>query len=211
MNTSIVEILQKKWVLSTFVGSLSFAAGLGVGYYIFNPKPEEPEKPVEDNGQMSLFDYEPETIEEEYEEIEEPEITYENVNVFETVLSNWDYEIEIAQRGEGLPYVIHYDEFMANESNYQQETLTYYSADDILADQSDTPIYNYSKLMGDLRFGHGSNDQNVVYIRNDQLHMEWEILNHSGSFEEEVVGLEIEERYAAQDLKHSNNMKFRME
>jgi hypothetical protein len=212
METQISELLQKRWVVYSFVGAISFTAGFIAGNKLVKAKPEiehnqEPEKPE----QMSLFEYQ-DNIEEFFEELDqEPEETYETVNVFHSNISSWDYDTEIAQRGEGLPYVIHYDEFMGGESGYNQETLTYYEKDDILADQSDTPIYNYPKLLGDLNFGHGSNDSNVVYIRNDQVHMEWEVLRHSGSYSEEVVGYSIEEEYEAQDLKHANHLKFRME
>jgi hypothetical protein len=98
---------------------------------------------------------------------------------------------------------------MNNEMDYNQETLTYYKGDDIVADQSDTPIYNHSGLMGDLKFGHGSGDANVVYIRNDSIQMEWEVLLHEGSFEVEVVGLQVEREYEESDIKHAHERRFR--
>lgn len=121
-------------------------------------------------------------------------------NVFEGT-TEWDFDEELKRRAFNMPYILHVDEFIQNESEFQQETLTYYAGDDVLADQMETPIYNYSELMGNLRFGHGSNDPNVVYIRNEKIKMEWEIIRHTGLFAVEVRGLEIEQEYEEQDNK----------
>lgn len=134
---------------------------------------------------------------------------------FETlVISNhddgdWDYEAELSTRDPRAPYVIHQEEFINDEMGYHQETLSYYAGDDIMADTDDTPIYNYSGLMGELKFGHGSRDPNVVYIRNDAIHMEWEVLLNPGAFSEEVLGLALE-KDNENDLRHSVQ-KFRRE
>lgn len=129
-------------------------------------------------------------------------------NVFASQ-DTWDFEVELANRNAARPYVIHQDEFMADEMDFNQETLTYYEGDDILADADDTPIYDYQGLMGTLQFGHGTSDPNVVYLRNEVLHMEWEILRHYGRFEQEVLGLAMEKE-AEDELRHSV-LKFRDE
>lgn len=149
----------------------------------------------------------------EPEDEDEPEVEVTVVrNVFQSAPDDqWVYDDEIALREQnpGDPYVIHHDEFMNNEKDYSQETLTYYKGDDIVADQEDKPIYNYAGLMGSLKFGHGSGDPNVVYIRNDSIHMEWEVLLHESSFEVEVMGLVVEEQYEEADIKHANVRRFR--
>lgn len=137
------------------------------------------------------------------------DIQPERRNVFVPVMEEWNEEFEQANRDLDGPYVIHKDVFLENETEYQQETLTYYEGDDIMADQQDTPIYGYAGLTGDLKWGHGSEDPRVVYIRNDQIRREWEILRHSGRFEFEVEGHSLEEGYEVGDLKHSKVLKFR--
>lgn len=134
------------------------------------------------------------------------------VNIFTNPENVWDQEAEIASRIDGEPYVIHIDEYTENENGYRQETLTYYMGDDVVCDAADTPVYGYPGLMGDIKgnFGHGSGDKNVVYIRNDEHHMEWEILRHQSSFEVEVLGSQAEEQFAEKDLQHSSSpRKFR--
>jgi len=133
----------------------------------------------------------------------EPEPHILVTNVFAKEDDEWNYENELATRTKKIPYVIHEDEFILDEMGFTQETLTYYAGDDIMADGQDTPLYNYEGLMGELMFGHGTKDPNVVYIRNEGIRMEWEILRHSGFFEVEVLGHTIEDQYTDKELKHS--------
>ena len=117
----------------------------------------------------------------------------------------WDEEFEISQRTHNAPYIIHADDYVKDEFGFKQETVTYYEGDDIMATMADVPIYNWTSMMGELRWGHGSKDPNVVYVRNEMMRKEWEILRESGSFEEIVQGLHIEDN----ELKHSTLRKFR--
>lgn len=127
----------------------------------------------------------------------------------------WNLEEEMRRRSDTQPYILHKDEFWADEKNYTQTTLTYYDGDNILADEEEAPIYNHERVTGPLKFGHGSGDKNVVYIRNDKLRAEYEILYDSGLFSVEVLGLDIpdnarvRDRPRDRDLRHSNYRKFR--
>jgi hypothetical protein len=224
---NIKLIVNQKWVVPAIVGSLSFTAGFFTNHAVNKYKTSKNKDVTEGNVQMTIFDDFSDDWDEVVSEVEEflvaehiteeveapedvPEITL-NKNVFSGDLSYWNYESELQYRNDGQPYIIHYDEFMTNETNYPQETLTYYRGDDIVADQQDSPIYNYASLMGELRFGHGSNDPNVVYIRNDQIHMEWEVLLHEGSYSYEVAGIDKLQEYEADDIRHANDRKFRMD
>lgn len=164
-------------------------------------------------------------LREELEEVEEDGTPEEAVvgtvsqNVFVNgepidVGEGWDYEEERQRRNPTQPYVIHADEFHSDEMGYSQITLTYYAGDNILVDENDVPIYNYEQVIGELKFGHGSEDENVFHVRNDKRRAEYEIIQHEGLFSVEVLGLEIENnaRASARELKHSNHrQKFRME
>lgn len=133
-------------------------------------------------------------------------------NIFANrVIIEFDEEAEKENRKEGAPYIIPIHVFVENEHDWRQETVTYYVGDDVVAGENDEPIYNYSDLMGDLRFGYGSNDPNVVYIRNEKYRREWEVLRHTGHFGIEVLGHQIESEYEANDLKHSADRKFRQD
>lgn len=106
---------------------------------------------------------------------------------------NWNYPAEMAQRTSTAPYIIHQDEFATNETEYGQSTLTYYSGDKILADEDDTVVNNVDDLVGEdnlKRFGHGTDDMNILFIRNPVIEVEYEICRSPGSYEQEVMGLE---------------------
>lgn len=215
MYFSIEKFPLKGVTAPIIFGAASFGIGFYIGSRYFSKKNILDD--VQENEQMSLFEYY------ESEEIQEPEeIQYSEeaeeilnqpviLNVFDGYKNNWDWDIEMMHREDNTIYVIHYEEFVNNESNYSQETLTYYAGDDILTDQMNTPIYDYQKMTGKLDFGHGSKDPNIVFIRNDEIHMEWEILREEGKYQIEVLGYDIEEDYERSDLKHSNSYKFREE
>lgn len=147
---------------------------------------------------------------------DEVEVSSKVTNIFREAKENpvdigelWDYEVELQNRKGSTPYVIHVDEYMADEAGLDQSTLTYYRGDDILTDSHDVPIYNHAEVTGELKFGYGSNDPNVCYIRNPRLKSEYEILLSHGSYEVEVLGLQFEE-----ELEHSSKRqlpKFREE
>lgn len=148
--------------------------------------------------------------------ISEPEDA-ELINIFrKDVDPTWDYEAELQTRTDDAPYVIHKTEFIEDEMGYRQDTVTYYEGDDIMCDSQETVIFNPRSLMGEFaeRWGHGSEDENVVYIRNEKMEMEWEILRHTGSYSIEVAGLEIEHNdRRGGNLAHAQPrvLKFRQE
>lgn len=124
----------------------------------------------------------------------ESEDEKEVVNVFASSGDDdWDYEEELKNRTTEAPYVIHKDEFWAEESGYDQTTLTYFAGDDILVDDRETPIYDYKSVIGELKFGHGSGDPNVFHVRNDRHRAEYEVLRDRGHYSIEVLGLSAEE------------------
>lgn len=122
----------------------------------------------------------------------------------------WDYKTELESRTDDAPYIIHVDEFVAGESGWgSNSTLTWYEGDNILCDSTDKPIYNAQETVGELRFGHGSKDPNIVYVRNPKLQTEYEILRDEGSYQEIVLGEQIEAEGRSADLKHSHQRRFR--
>jgi hypothetical protein len=88
-------------------------------------------------------------------------------------------------------YVIHLDE-RGQEDAYDEITLTYYQGDDVLCDAEDKVIDDQERVVGveNLdKFGHGSNDVNVVYVRNDAMQLDIEIVKSDKTYAEEVHGL----------------------
>lgn len=134
------------------------------------------------------------------------------INIFSTTIDEWDYDVEVAHRTQDAPYIIHRDEFFGEEEGYSQSTITWYAGDDILCDENDAPIYNPERIVGTLIFGHGSNDPNVVYVRNDRLQAEYEVLRDDGHYVTEILGQHIDDEMAADDIKHARGvLRFRPE
>jgi hypothetical protein len=111
--------------------------------------------------------------------------------------TGWEFDEEIATRSTERPYIIHQDEYQANESGYKQEVLTWYAGDEVLTDEQEQPITNADELV-DLnhmsRFGHGTDDFNVLFVRNDSISTEYEICRMPTSYEEEIAGLSNDEQ-----------------
>ena len=108
--------------------------------------------------------------------------------------ADWNYPEELQNRSEDHPYVIHQDEFKQGESGYDQTTYTWYAVDEIMVEEgSKDPLtdIDFSVGLENLnRFGHGTDDVDVVFVRNDKLELEYEICRLHSSYEEEVVGLD---------------------
>jgi hypothetical protein len=129
-------------------------------------------------------------------------------SIFPENKDTWDQEAEDRERTPSTPYVLHKDEYWREERGYSQTTLTYYEGDDILVDQEDVPIYGFNSIVGAMQFGHGTDDPNVFYVRNDSLKAEYEIIKDRGRYEVIILGLQAEEEAERGSLKHSYS-KFR--
>jgi uncharacterized membrane-anchored protein YhcB (DUF1043 family) len=138
----------------------------------------------------------------QHHDIEGPLVT----SVFNEEDDGWDYEVEVPLRTKEKPYIIHRDEFFSNEEDYTQDSLTWYEGDEILVDDHDTPVYNAESIVGTLKFGHGSGDSGICYVRNDKLESEFEIILDHGYYQTEVLGQQIEH-----SRKGKKQPKFKLE
>jgi hypothetical protein len=137
--------------------------------------------------------------------VEVTETVDRNIFVDGHALDDFDYAAEVAKRDPDIPYVITHDEFMENENGWTHQSLTYFNGDDVLVDDQQMPIPDIEEVVDSenlTKFGHGSRDPNVVYVRNERLETEFEITMRQTEFGKEVAGLG--------ELKHSAPLrKFR--
>ncbi len=120
-------------------------------------------------------------------------------------LGEWDYSKELKSRDPREPYVIHIDEWQENASEYEKTDLTFYEGDEVLSDDNDTVIAELDEAIGFdnlTKFGHGSGDPNVVFIRNDVREVLYEVARSYGSYSLEVHGLDPTDH-----LKHSDERR----
>jgi hypothetical protein len=127
----------------------------------------------------------------------------ETLNVFDQPEPEIEEEIDVYSlpRDPEVPYIIHKDEYDITPDGYEQYTLTYFEGDDVLSDDRDRVIEDQDKTvgLGNLsKFGIGSGDPNIVYIRNEELKVDIEVVHSDGKYATEVHGFQDDE------LKHSS-------
>lgn len=127
-------------------------------------------------------------------------------NIFESPHGEWNYEEEAKNRGPRDPYVIHVDEFQGEESGFRQAQLTYYAGDDVMTDEDDQPVFNFEEIVGPLMWGHGSNNGDLFFVRNPRLEAEYEITRSYESYAHAILGIEAEEKAAAEEVRHSRRL-----
>lgn len=94
------------------------------------------------------------------------------------------------EKEEKEPYVITIDVYLASE-NRAKEVLTYYEADDTLVNSAEE-IVQAKELIGEHgleKFGSGSQDPDVVYIRNEADGTDYEVTMSHASYSESVLGV----------------------
>lgn len=112
-------------------------------------------------------------------------------------LSVFDYGAELAARSSEEPYVLSHDEYMANEFDYTQVDWTYFAGDGILVDSEERPVEDIRGTVGKenlKKFGHGSGDENIVFVRNEKREIEYEITRSSAKYTTTVGFLEHSDR-----------------
>lgn len=173
-------------------------------YYTVMPEKPDPEDLAKQYAEEEPAD---EQMEEALEALKQytgqaliPEGSEVEVKVEETVTTTifdredayFDYDVEVSKRNEIDPFIITKEEFYHNEPEHDQVALTYYEADDIVSDGKDLPVEDVDNTVGRealQRFGAGSGDRNVVYVRNPRMQTDFEVVSSPGSYAEEVHGI----------------------
>lgn len=103
------------------------------------------------------------------------------------------------ERSEHKPYIITVGEFMdekigdEGDEDFDKLTLTYFEEDDTLVDERQSPIPEVEKLVTRFalsHFGDGSEDENIVYVRNHHIQTDFEICLEQTSYAKTVLGVD---------------------
>lgn len=106
-------------------------------------------------------------------------------------LKHLKYETETASENkteakEQRPYVVTPEEFGQADEDYDIVSLIYYK-DGVLADDYDVPIENVDDIVGLESLNHfGEYVEDAVFVRNDKLKVEYEIILHERNFSDVV-------------------------
>jgi hypothetical protein len=94
------------------------------------------------------------------------------------------------RRSNSMIYVITLKEFADEQEDYEKVTLTWYKEDNALLDQRNIPIRDVDGTIGTefhKWFGYESGSDFVVYVRNNGLEHDFEVVLNEGSYAGEVL------------------------
>ena len=77
------------------------------------------------------------------------------------------------------------------DGDWEKISLEYYEEDDVVLDNSVEPMTHVDELLGEenlKKFGHGSKDPRIVYIRNEYYETDFEVRIMQGSYVKDVLG-----------------------
>lgn len=98
-------------------------------------------------------------------------------------------QLKEARADADKPYIISVEDFSEEMPHYDKETILYYEVDNTLADNNDEIIQDVSGTIGDNAlesFGVDSDDEDIVYIRNGRLGIDYEVIRQHKSFAEYI-------------------------
>ena len=75
-----------------------------------------------------------------------------------------------------------------DESDFVGLTYTYFNEDDILLDEGDDVVDKPEELVGDM-LSHFDDRQEVMYVRNNALGIDFEIIRRFSSYAEDILGV----------------------
>lgn len=127
------------------------------------------------------------------EEPNEEEFTEEDKKETEKVIKQLDYtsyskpdaNVELMEESEDIPYVIKPEEF-GEFDDYEEISLTFW-ADQILTDDDDEILEDVNRVIGFDSLNHfGEYEDDSVYVRNDRLKCDYEILLDQRKYEDVI-------------------------
>lgn len=103
-----------------------------------------------------------------------------------------DYDIR-GRSNKGQPFQITAGEFCNSRTYYDKVSLNYFAGDEVVADDRDEVVEDASRILGDIQEAFDDpRSPSVVYIRNEELEVDYEISLVDGRYSKEVLHLDEE-------------------
>ena len=128
---------------------------------------------------------------------EEKKVLVMNKDRYKKMTTNYSNTVDLddvvsntRKRHSPNPYVIDFERFCEEHEN-EKITITYYEGDDTLVDEKEEIIPDVSSIIGYEalnNFGRGSEDPDVVYVRNDKMGIDYEVVRNQGNYKEVILG-----------------------
>ena len=127
------------------------------------------------------------------------------------LLTDKDFELLEDEAAHDPIEIITMEEYASgNDEGYKCVTLSYYD-DDVVTDDKDTPLRNPESFLGTealFSFGELSQDENIVYVRNDDKKAMYEVVRMNKDYSTtKVVPLRISRRAAIAEKRAAEKAK----
>lgn len=124
-------------------------------------------------------------------------------------VGNEDSEDTMPDRNPDKPYMITVSQFMS-DMQYEDNkmSLLYFEEDGTLVDDREQIVPNVEETVGEgnlHQFGRGSGDANALYIRNEKLQCDIEVIRDKRSYSEVVLGIKPERESSAPRKMRDND------
>lgn len=131
-------------------------------------------------------------VEDEEDDTQELRSVFDTPQPDASELVEVDGPVEI--RDTSKPYIISIEDFH-DDDDMTKISIVYYEDDDTLVDEREQVIPDIESVVGRKnlnRFGHKSQDENILYVRNEKLGggTDFEIARNDGSYSHLVLGFE---------------------
>lgn len=116
---------------------------------------------------------------------------------------------EMPAPSEDRPYIITIAQFMTDGVHEDNKvSLLYFEEDGQLVDEREALVSEIERTVGEnnlQNFGLGSKDRNALYVRNERLDCDFEIIRDSRSFSEVILGVKPERNNLAPRKMRNND------
>lgn len=178
--------------MNKFIGGFLIGAGVGVigttlavRNYYENKMMEELDRNF--NREEYELKREEKQEPEQYEDTDEPseKKTKREAVDYTSYFPKEEEETDLPMTEE-FPYVITEEEYFGTHLQHDQLTLYYYKDNDVLVNADTEEVVEDLDIVGDsyLMFGLGSNNEDIVYVRNDSISTDFEIVRKEGFYEQ---------------------------
>ena len=94
-------------------------------------------------------------------------------------------------------HIITTEDYQTRKQEYVKEMIYFYESDSVFSHITDDKIDDPTELFGaniHLQFGSQTTDPDVVYVRNDKMQVDYEIIRMHDSYSSAVLGIVPEEK-----------------
>lgn len=102
-----------------------------------------------------------------------------------------DEEEEALRKMQDGPYIINVGEYYNQNLHYDKSVFTYYTLDDTLLDENDEIVDDREALIGHAaidRFHDDNDEPDIVYVRNDKISTDYEIMRVEKEYNKVFMG-----------------------